>query len=101
MLITTGIILLLAILLAPILLIRFRKRWVAAFNLAVTNRITSRFADRLPGFGILTHVGRKFRQGLPDASECFPCAGGIHHCAHLRSGKRVGQECSSRWRMRA
>ena len=59
MLITTKVILLLAILLAPILLIRFRKRWVAAFNLAVTNRITSRFAARLPGFGILTHVGRK------------------------------------------
>src|ERR1700693_4112288 len=59
MLITTSIISLLAILLAPILLIRFRKRWVAAFNLAVTNRITSRFADRLPGFVILTHVGRK------------------------------------------
>jgi ABC-type transport system involved in cytochrome bd biosynthesis fused ATPase/permease subunit len=58
-LITTGIILFLAMLLAPILLIRFRKRWVAAFNLAVTNRVTSRFADRLPGFGILTHVGRK------------------------------------------
>jgi deazaflavin-dependent oxidoreductase (nitroreductase family) len=57
--IITGVVLLLAILLAPILLIRFRKRWVAAFNLAVTNRITSRFADRLPGFGILTHVGRK------------------------------------------
>ena len=54
------VILLLAILLlAPILLVRFRKRWVAAFNLAVTNRITSRFAARLPGFGILTHVGRK------------------------------------------
>jgi hypothetical protein len=49
----------LAILLAPILLIRFRKRWVAAFNLAVTNRVNSRFAARLPGFGILTHVGRK------------------------------------------
>ena len=57
--ITTVVILLLAILLAPSLLIRFRKRWVAAFNLAVTNRITSRFAARLPGFGILTHVGRK------------------------------------------
>ena len=57
--IATWLISLLAILLAPILLIRFRKRWVAAFNLAVTNRITSRFADRLPGFGILTHVGRK------------------------------------------
>jgi deazaflavin-dependent oxidoreductase (nitroreductase family) len=57
--ITTAVILFSAVLLAPILLIRFRKRWVAAFNLAVTNRITSRFAPRLPGFGILTHVGRK------------------------------------------
>jgi deazaflavin-dependent oxidoreductase (nitroreductase family) len=57
--ITVWVILLLALVLAPILLIRFRKRWVAAFNLAVTNRTTSRFAARLPGFGILTHVGRK------------------------------------------
>jgi len=57
--IAASVTLLLAILLAPILLIRFRKRWVAAFNLAITNRITSRFAARLPGFGILTHVGRK------------------------------------------
>jgi deazaflavin-dependent oxidoreductase (nitroreductase family) len=59
MVITAWVISLSAILLTPILLIRFRKRWVAAFNLAVTNRITSRFAARLPGFGILTHVGRK------------------------------------------
>ena len=59
MIITTGVILLLALLLAPIFLIRFRQRWVVAFNLAVTNRITSRFAARLPGFGILPHVGRK------------------------------------------
>src|SRR5712691_7325221 len=57
--ITTAVILLLAILVAPILLIRFRKRWVAAFKLAITNRITSRFAARLPGFGVLTYVGRK------------------------------------------
>jgi deazaflavin-dependent oxidoreductase (nitroreductase family) len=57
--ITAWVISLLVLVLAPILLIRFRKRWVAAFNLAVTNRITSRFAARLPGFGILTHVGRK------------------------------------------
>jgi deazaflavin-dependent oxidoreductase (nitroreductase family) len=57
--ITAWVILLLAILALPILLIRFRKRWVGAFNLAVTNRITNRFAARLPGFGILTHVGRK------------------------------------------
>ena len=59
MVVAALVISLLVILLAPILLIRFRKRWVAAFNLAVTNRITSRFANRLPGFGILTHVGRK------------------------------------------
>jgi deazaflavin-dependent oxidoreductase (nitroreductase family) len=59
MAIAAWVIFILAILLAPILLIRFRKRWVAAFNLAVTNRITSRFAARLPGFGMLTHVGRK------------------------------------------
>jgi deazaflavin-dependent oxidoreductase (nitroreductase family) len=57
--ITAWVISVLALVLAPILLIRFRKRWVAAFNLAVMNRITSRFAARLPGFGILTHVGRK------------------------------------------
>ncbi len=45
MVITASVISLLAILLAPVLLLRFRKRWVAAFNLAVTNRITGRFAD--------------------------------------------------------
>jgi deazaflavin-dependent oxidoreductase (nitroreductase family) len=57
--ITAWVILLLVVVIVPILLIRYCKRWVAAFNLAVTNRITSRFAARLPGFGILTHVGRK------------------------------------------
>jgi deazaflavin-dependent oxidoreductase (nitroreductase family) len=60
--ITAWVISILALVLAPILLIRFRKRWVAAFNLAVTNRITSRFSARLPGFGIVTHVGRKSRK---------------------------------------
>jgi len=62
--IAASVILLLAILLAPILPMRFRKQCVAAFNLAVTIRITSRFTDRLPGFGILTHAGRKVRQAL-------------------------------------
>ena len=59
MAIAAWVISFLTILLAPILLIRFRNRWAAAFNLVVTNRITSRFADRLPGFGLLTHIGRK------------------------------------------
>lgn len=31
---------------------------VARFNRSVTNRVTGRVADRLPGFGILHHVGR-------------------------------------------
>ena len=30
-----------------------------AFNIVVTNRITGLFAGWLPGFGVLTHVGRK------------------------------------------
>ena len=42
-----------------VLMMRFRKRWLAKINIALTNRITSLFAGSLPGFGILTHVGRK------------------------------------------
>src|SRR6202521_5386985 len=56
---TAILISILAVLLSGMLLMRFRKRWLAAFNLAVTNRITSRFAAWLPGFGIISHVGRK------------------------------------------
>jgi deazaflavin-dependent oxidoreductase (nitroreductase family) len=53
------VILLVAIPLSGMLMMRFRKKSLARFNLAVTNKITSRFAGWLPGFGILTHVGRK------------------------------------------
>jgi deazaflavin-dependent oxidoreductase (nitroreductase family) len=42
-----------------VLLMRFRKRWLAKINIAFTNRITRLFAGWLPGFGILTYVGRK------------------------------------------
>jgi deazaflavin-dependent oxidoreductase (nitroreductase family) len=45
-----------------ILLMRFRKRWLAEINIVLTNPITSLFAGWLPGFGILTHVGRKSRK---------------------------------------
>ena len=41
------------------LLMRFRKRWLAKINIVFTNRITSLFAGWLPGFGMVTHVGRK------------------------------------------
>jgi deazaflavin-dependent oxidoreductase (nitroreductase family) len=42
-----------------VLMMRFRKRWLAKINIVFTNRITRLFAGWLPGFGILTHVGRK------------------------------------------
>jgi deazaflavin-dependent oxidoreductase (nitroreductase family) len=56
---SAGAIIIIAIAVTGILMMRFRKRWLAKFNIAVTNRITSLFAGWLPGFGILTHVGRK------------------------------------------
>jgi hypothetical protein len=51
-------IIIIAIPASGILMMRFRKRWLAKINIAFTNRITSLFAGWLPGFGILTHVGR-------------------------------------------
>ena len=55
----TGTIIAIAIPASAVLLMRFRKRWLAKFNIAVTNRITGLFAGWLPGFGIITHIGRK------------------------------------------
>ena len=54
-----AVIAIIAIAASGVLMMRFRKRWLAKFNIAVTNRITSLFAGWLPGFGILIHVGRK------------------------------------------
>jgi deazaflavin-dependent oxidoreductase (nitroreductase family) len=52
-----------AIAASGVLLMRFRKRWLAKrlakINIVFTNRITSIFAGWLPGFGIITHLGRK------------------------------------------
>jgi deazaflavin-dependent oxidoreductase (nitroreductase family) len=59
MVVAASVISLLAILLAPLLLVRFHKRRIAAFHRAITNRIVIRFAARLPGFAIVTNVGRK------------------------------------------
>jgi deazaflavin-dependent oxidoreductase (nitroreductase family) len=56
---STGTIAALAVLATGVLMMRFRKRWLAKINIVFTNRITSLFAGWLPGFGILTHVGRK------------------------------------------
>ena len=58
MVIAASAISLLAVLLVPILLVRFLKRPVAAFHRAITNRIARPFASRLPGFGVVTNAGR-------------------------------------------
>lgn len=44
---------------ALILLVRFHRRGVAAFHRAVTNHVATLFAARLPGFAIVTNIGRK------------------------------------------
>ena len=55
----TAAIIIIAIVATGVLMMRFRKRWLAKINIAFTNRITGLFAGWLPGFGILTHLGRK------------------------------------------
>jgi deazaflavin-dependent oxidoreductase (nitroreductase family) len=59
MLIVVAVIGALVILLVPILLVRFCKKGVAGFHRSITNRVTVRFAARLPGFAVVTNVGRK------------------------------------------
>ena len=54
-----GAIIIIAIATTGVLMLRFRKRWLAKINIAFTNRITGLFAGWLPGFGILKHLGRK------------------------------------------
>jgi deazaflavin-dependent oxidoreductase (nitroreductase family) len=56
---SAGAIIAIAIAATGILMMRFRKRWLAKVNIVLTNRITNLFAGWLPGFGILTHIGRK------------------------------------------
>jgi deazaflavin-dependent oxidoreductase (nitroreductase family) len=56
---SAGAIIVIAIAASGVLMMRFRKRWLAKINIAFTNRITGLFAGSMPGFGILTHVGRK------------------------------------------
>jgi deazaflavin-dependent oxidoreductase (nitroreductase family) len=55
----TAAVIIVTIAASGILMMRFRKRWLAKINIAFTNRITGPFAGWMPGFGILMHVGRK------------------------------------------
>src|SRR4029077_11052582 len=60
-----------------VLMMRFRKRWLAKINIAFTNRITSHFAGWLPGFGILTHVGRRSGKVYRTPVNVFRAANGF------------------------
>jgi deazaflavin-dependent oxidoreductase (nitroreductase family) len=70
-------ILVIAIAATGMLMMRFRKRWLAKINIAFTNRITSRFAGWVPGFGILTHVGRKSGKVYRTPVNVFRAPGGF------------------------
>ena len=72
-----AVLIFLFFLIAPPLLLRFRPRWVAAFNLVVTNRITGPFATWLPGFGVITHIGRKSGRTLSNPVNVFRTSGGF------------------------
>jgi deazaflavin-dependent oxidoreductase (nitroreductase family) len=67
----------LVLLLIPPLLVRYRPRWVAAFNLAVTNRILGPLAKWLPGFGVVTHIGRKSGRRFRTPVNVFRAPGGF------------------------
>lgn len=56
---SAAAIILIAIAATGLVMMRFRKRWLAKVNIAFTNRITGLFAGWFPGLGMLTHVGRK------------------------------------------
>jgi deazaflavin-dependent oxidoreductase (nitroreductase family) len=70
-------IIIIAIAATGVLMMRFRKRWLAKINIAVTNRITSLFAGWLPGFGILTHVGRRSGKVYPTPINVFRAPNGF------------------------
>jgi deazaflavin-dependent oxidoreductase (nitroreductase family) len=71
--IVAGVVIIIA---AP-LLVRFRPRWVAAFNLVVTNRIAGLFVTRLPGFGVITHIGRKSGKTFHTPVKVYRAPGGF------------------------
>jgi hypothetical protein len=60
--VSAGAILIIAIAASGVLMMRFRKRWLAGINIAFTNRITSLFAGWFPVSAFsLTWVGSRGR----------------------------------------
>jgi deazaflavin-dependent oxidoreductase (nitroreductase family) len=75
--VSAGAIIIVAIAATGVLMMRFRKRWLAKINIAFTNRITGLFAGWLPGFGILTHLGRKSGRVYRTPVNVFRASSGL------------------------
>jgi len=75
--VNAAAIIIIAIAASGVLMMRFRKRWLAKINIAFTNRITRLFAGWLPGFGILTHAGRKSGKVYRTPVNVFRAANGF------------------------
>ena len=89
-----GVIIAIVVVIAAtgMLMMRFRKRWLARINIAFTNRITSLFAGWLPGFGILTHLGRKSGKVYRTPVNVFRASNGFVIALTYSSQCGVGEE---------
>jgi uncharacterized membrane protein required for colicin V production len=88
--VSLALIIIVAIAASGVLMMRFRKRWLAKINVAFTNRITGLFAGWLPGFGILTHVGRKSGKIYRTPVNVFRAPNGFIIALTYSSPIRVG-----------
>jgi len=79
----TRVISLVAILVAPILLIRFRKRWLAAFHPRCYEPNHEPIRRPIARVWHSYACRAEVRQGIPDTSECLSSVGGIPRCAHI------------------
>jgi deazaflavin-dependent oxidoreductase (nitroreductase family) len=64
-----------------------RLHAIRPFTMRVVNPITRRFAGRLPGFGLLTHVGRTSGRAYTTPINVF--RRGTHHLFALTYGSDV------------
>ena len=78
----------LAIFIVFVLLVRFRKRQMAAFHRVFTNRISRPFAEWLPGFAIVTSIGRHSGKVYRTPVNVFRASGGF--LIALTYGKESG-----------
>jgi len=81
-----------AIATSGVLMMPFRKRWLAKINIAFTNRIASLFAGWLPGFGILNARGSEVWEGLPYSAGRISNVQRLPSCAYVQQPIRMGRE---------